>query len=76
MPDFMQYIYSWGFLALIWMFADDNRFQIANQKFTAGLLARAEGLTEAERNIFLNNWSELTGSQQQKIQQGNQARGV
>jgi len=75
-PDFMQYVYSWGFLALIWMFADDNRFQIANQKFTAGLLARAEGLTEEERNIFLNNWSELTGSQQQKIQQGNQARGV
>jgi hypothetical protein len=74
MPDFMQYIYSWGFLALIWMFADDNRFQIANQKFTAGLLARAEGLTEEERNIFLNGWNNLTGQQTMWTQQGIQAR--
>jgi len=76
MPDFMQYIYSWGFLALIWAFADDPRFQIANQKFTAGLLARAEGLTEEERDIFLNNWNATTGMGPAKGQQGNQARGV
>lgn len=76
MPDYMRYIYSWGFLALIWAFSDDNRFQIANQKFTAGLLARAEGITEEERNIFMNNWEALTGQQQMKMQQGNQARGV
>jgi hypothetical protein len=75
-PDFMQYIYSWGFLALIWAFSDDARFGTANQKFTAGLLARAEGITEEERNIFLSNWNELTGNQTQKIQQGNTARGV
>ncbi len=74
MPDFMQYIYSWGFLALIWAFADDSRFQIANSKFTAGLLARAEGLTEEERNIFLNNWNAITGSGPQKGAQGMQAR--
>jgi len=76
MPDFMRYIYSWGFLSLIWAFSDDARFQIANQKFTAGLLARAEGITEEERNIFLNNWSDLTGAQQMQRQQGTQARGV
>jgi hypothetical protein len=76
MPDYMRYIYSWGFLALIWAFADDSRFQIANQKFTAGLLARAEGITEEERNIFMNNWEALTGQQQMKTQQGTQARGV
>jgi hypothetical protein len=76
MPDFMQYIYSWGFLALIWAFADDARFQIANAKFTAGLLARAEGLTEEERNIFLNNWNSMTATASGKSQQGNQARGV
>ena len=74
MPDFMKYIYSWGFLALIWAFADDARFQIANSKFTAGLLARAEGLTEEERNIFLNNWNESTGQGPAKGQQGMQAR--
>jgi hypothetical protein len=76
MPDFMQYIYSWGFLALIWAFADDARFQIANAKFTAGLLARAEGLTEEERSIFMNNWNLMTSQTTGKMQQGNQARGV
>jgi hypothetical protein len=74
MPDFMQYIYSWGFLALIWAFADDPRFQVANSKFTAGLLARAEGLTEEERNIFMNNWNVQTNQASGKSQQGNQAR--
>ena len=74
MPDFMQYIYTWGFLALIWAFADDARFQIANAKFTAGLLARAEGLTEEERNIFLNNWNATLGIGPQKSAQGMQAR--
>lgn len=75
-PDFMQYIYNWGFLALIWMFSDDPRFAIANQKFMAGILGRAEGLTDTERNIFLNNWNDLTGHQQAVMQQGQQARGV
>jgi hypothetical protein len=74
MPDFMQYIYSWGFLALIWAFADDARFPIANSKFTAGLLARADGLTEEERNIFMNNWNVMTSQASGKMQQGMQAR--
>jgi hypothetical protein len=75
-PDFMQYIYSWGFLALIWAFADDPRFQVANQKFLAGLLARAEGISEEDRNVFLNNWNNLTSGQNMDMQQGKQARGV
>jgi hypothetical protein len=74
MPDFMKYIYSWGFMALVWAFADDARFQIANSKFTAGLLARAEGISEEERNIFLNGWNETTGQGPAKGQQGMQAR--
>lgn len=74
-PDYMQYIYDWGFLALMWQFADDNRWSYASGQFKAGLLARAEGITEEERNIFLNNWDALTGQQQMKIQQGNAARG-
>ena len=61
-PDFMQSIYTWGFLALIWAFADDPRFQIANAKFTSGLLARAEGITDEEKNIFLSNMVSLNWS--------------
>ena len=63
-PDYMQYIY------------DDPRFTFANQKFTAGLLGRAQGLSEEERNVFTNNWNMLTGTQQQQGQQGIAARGV
>lgn len=75
-PDYMEYVYNWGFLALMYLFADDSRFQLANQKFTAGLLGRAEGLTEEEKNVFLNTWNNITVPQQMQAQQGIQARGV
>jgi hypothetical protein len=74
LPDYMQYIYTWGFLTLIWSFSDDARAPVANQKFIAGLLGRAEGLSEEDRNVFLNNWNSLTGLEQMKTQQGVQAR--
>jgi hypothetical protein len=75
LPDFMEYIYEWGFMALMWQFADDPRSADANNKFKAGILARAEGLTEEERNIFLNNWEALYMNPQTK-QMGTQARGM
>lgn len=75
-PDFMQYVYNWGFLALMWAFADDPRFQIANQKFVAGLLARAEGINDEERNAFLNAWNNLTGHDAMQAQQGLQMRQI
>jgi len=75
-PDYMQYVYNWGFLALIWQFADDPRSAMANQKFLAGLLGRAEGLDEEQRNAFLNAWNNLTGLEQMKTTQGVQGRGV
>jgi hypothetical protein len=76
LPDFMQHVYTWGFLSLMWAFADDPRVGFATQKFTSGLLARAEGISEEDRNTFLNNWNMLTGQQQAKFNQGQQARGV
>lgn len=75
-PDYFQYIYTWGFMALIWHFSDDTRAPMANQKFLASLLSRAEGLSEEDRNIFMNNWHNLTGLDQMKTQQGVQARAV
>lgn len=78
-PDEYAYIYNWGFLSLMYMYNDDPRWQVANQKFVAGLLGAQQGLTETERNIFLNNWEALSGQQNQnvvKMQQGNQARGI
>jgi hypothetical protein len=76
LPDFMGYIYNWGFLAMMYMFADDPRFATANQKFIAHLLSAAEGLDEQQKNIFLNNWNNTTATRQQRMQQGIQATGV
>jgi hypothetical protein len=76
LPDYFAYIYNWGFLSLMWSFADDSRAPMASQKFVANLLGRAEGLSETDRNIFLNNWTALTGAQVSEQQQGIQARGA
>lgn len=75
-PDHLSYIYNWGFLAMMWLFADDPRFTIANQKFVAHLLGTHDGLDEVQRNIFLNNWDAITGSQNMQKQQAVQARSV
>jgi hypothetical protein len=78
-PDEYSRLYNWGFLTLMWMFADDARWLAANQKFIASLLGASEGLTETERNIFLNNWQAITGAPVAKMEtqtQGVQARGV
>lgn len=75
-PDYMRNVYNWGFLALTWAFADDPRFPTANAKFLAALLSRAQGISELDRNIFLNNWNNITGQEQAATQQGMQARGV
>jgi hypothetical protein len=78
-PDDYSRLYMWGFLSLMWLFADDPRFGEANQKFIAQLLSTAQGLSETERNIFLSNWQALTGQtivDANRISQGTQARGV
>jgi len=76
MPDFMRYVYEPGFLALLLHFSDDPRAAYFSNQFKAALLSRAEGLTEEERNIFLNNWTYLMDAYTMKTQQGVQARQV
>jgi hypothetical protein len=77
-PDEYSRIYNWGFLSLMWLFADDPRFGAANGKFVSQLLQSSEGLTETQLNIFLHNWEAITGqpvANADKMQQGTQARG-
>jgi hypothetical protein len=74
-PDFMEYIYNQGFLAAMYSFSDDPRAASANQKFITHMLGRATGLTAIERNIFINNWNDLTELEKMTMQQGVQARG-
>jgi hypothetical protein len=45
-----------------------------NSQFKAALLARQDGVSEDERNIFLNQWDLLTNDQVMRKQQGIQAR--
>ena len=73
-PDYMAYIYNYGFLALMWSFSDDPRAQMASQRFVTHLLGRATGLTAVERNIFLSSWNDLTALEVQTQAQGIQAR--
>lgn len=78
-PDTYSDIYNWGFLAHMLLFADDPRFQLANQKFVTAIIGRNQGLDQSELNIFLNNWQEITGQPVSKATYqavGNQARGV
>lgn len=76
-PDEYSHIYNWGFLSMMWLFADDPRFQMANAKFVTALLSTHGGLTATQLNIFLQNWQMVTGQQVQMAtveQQSTQAR--
>jgi hypothetical protein len=73
-PDEYSRLYNWGFLALMYMYADDPRFQMANQKFITNLLSTSEGLTETQLNIWLNNWEQVTGAPVVKADNLNQGR--
>jgi len=76
-PDHYSYIYQWGFLALMLAYNQDGRWTQANQKFVAGLLGAAEGLSEEDKNIFQAAWLGSITEQQttgMKAQQGVGAR--
>jgi hypothetical protein len=78
-PDYLSYIYDWGFLSNVAMLTKDARFPIFAQRFTSHLLGAQDGLTATQRNIFLGNWTEvLTAPQraQANVQQGTAARQI
>ena len=76
LPDYLQNVYSPGFLGWMLAFNDDPRAPMYNSQFKAALLARQDGLTQEERDIFLNSWDMLTSRQQMNASQGTQARAV
>lgn len=76
-PDYLSYIYQYGFLGLLLAFEKDPRSQIYDQKFTSHLLGAQGGLSEMEKNIFLGNWLSTglqVGTANQKAQMGVQGR--
>jgi hypothetical protein len=72
----MQNVYNLGFLGWMMAFNDHPQSAMYNSQFKAGLLARQSGITDEDRNIFLNNWDMLTSTQVMRKQQANQARAV
>lgn len=76
LPDYLENVYTLGFLGWMMAFNDAPQSQMYNSQFKAALLARQDGLTQEERDIFLNNWDLLTSRQSMNAQQGTQARGV
>lgn len=78
-PNDMQYIYSYFMLFLVLDYFDDVRAARYRQLAVASLLARAEGLNEQDRNMFLGNWLPLVAQEANNslsTQQGSQARGI
>lgn len=55
-PDRYGMVYNQGFLGMMYLFADDGRSGPFLQRFMAGLLSLAEGLSEQERNAFMDQW--------------------
>lgn len=52
-PDYMSYLFHQGFKALAYEYMGDERFGFALQLFMQQLLSSNEGLSETEKNIFL-----------------------
>ncbi len=78
-PDYLGYLYNWGFLALMLESVDSTRSMNARRIFVASALSVAEGLKEADRNIFISTWlgqDAATASILQSSALGNQARGI
>src|SRR5579864_375595 len=78
-PDSYSDIYNNLFLGEAFAVVDDARAQIYRQRGVAAFLAKAEGLTDTQKNIFAQQW--LAASKEQasamlKSQQAVQARGI
>jgi hypothetical protein len=77
-PDFLSYVYDWGFLGFVSLLTKDARAPIFLGKFASHLLAAQDGLSATQRNIFLGNWMEVMSAPQREqigVQQGAQSRG-
>lgn len=78
-PDNYSDIYNNLFLGEALAVDDDNRSQLYRQRGVAAFLAKAEGLTDTQKNIFAQQWlnrSREDSSVVLKLQQGVQGRGI
>lgn len=78
-PDYLSYLYNLGMRAMAYEYLGDERFGFAYQMFLRQVLAANDGLTETQKNIFLEH-SIITQMEQQSAlggaQAGRQGRGA
>jgi len=70
-PDYMSYLYNQGFLAKVYEYKDDERFAFVWNQFLKQVIAANDGLTDTQKNIFLEP-RVLTMREQQGYIQGSQ----
>jgi hypothetical protein len=78
-PDYYSEIYNWLFLSESLSVKDDPRSQLYRQRGVASFLAKATGLTEMQKNAWMQQWSNYQRDGQAlvlNVQQGNAAKGV
>jgi hypothetical protein len=78
-PDSYSDIYNNLFLGESLAVVDDSRSQLYRQRGVAAFLAKAEGLTDTQKNIFAQQWMAQGREQNSvtlKLQQGIQGRGL
>ena len=78
-PDSFSDIYNNLYLSEVLALGDDTRAQLYRQRGVAAFLAKSTGLSEMQRNVFMQQWlarGVQTQSSAQIIQQGNQGRTV
>lgn len=78
-PDNYSDIYNNLFLGEAFAVTDEARSQLYRQRGVAAYIAKAEGLTDTQKNIFAQQWlaqSREQGSVVLRLQQGVQGRGI
>ncbi len=78
-PDSYSDIYNNLFLSEAYAATDDGRSEVYRRRGVAAFLAKAEGLTDTQKNIFVQQWlsqAREAGSVTLKLQQGVAGRGV
>lgn len=78
-PDSYSYIYNSLFIGEALALVDDNRAMQYRMRGVAGLISKAEGLSETQKNVFMQMW--LAGNAESavaalRVQQSAQARGI
>lgn len=55
-PDYLKYIYNWGFLSLMQDYLNSGDAAHMRQLFVSSLINVSEGLDDTQKNLFIQSW--------------------